>query len=160
MINEPIGVTNPAHGVMATSPATAPEQAPRTVAFPLCSASIRLQLTVAAAAAVLVFTNAATAEVPADSALPALKPNQPNQSRPVPRAVIVRLCGCMSSVSSARRLPITSTQQRAATPEMMCTTRPPAKSRAPMLWIQPPAPQTQWATGSYTSVDQSSVNST
>src|SRR3954454_22575436 len=122
MINEPIGVTNPAHGVMATSPATAPEQAPRTVAFPLCSASIRHQLTVAAAAAVLVFTNAATAEVPVDSALPALNPNHPNQSSPVPSAVMVKLCGCMSSLPRPLRFPMTRTQQRAATPEMMCTT--------------------------------------
>ena len=65
--------------MIATRPATAPEQAPRTVAFPLCRASIRHQLTVAAAAAVLVLTNAATAEVLAARALPALKPNQPNQ---------------------------------------------------------------------------------
>src|SRR3954452_24280263 len=118
MIIAPIGVTYPAHGEMDTRPATAPEQAPRTVAFPLCIASIRHQLTVAAAAAVLVFTKAATAEVPADSALPALNPNQPNHSSPVPSAVIIRLCGCMSSVSSPLRLPITSTQQSAATPEM------------------------------------------
>src|SRR3954447_7939509 len=103
MINEPIGVTSPAHGVMATSPATAPVQAPRTVAFPLCSASIRHQLTVAAAAAVLVLTKAATAEVLAARALPALKPNQPNQSRPVPSAVIVRLCGFISSCPSPLR---------------------------------------------------------
>src|SRR3954467_10472816 len=89
----PIGVTKPAQGVIATRPATAPEQAPRTVAFFLCRASIRHQLTVAAAAAVLVFTNAATADVPADSALPALKPNQPNQSRPAPRAGTHTWCG-------------------------------------------------------------------
>src|SRR4051794_25661612 len=144
----PIGVTYPAAGVTATRPATAPVQAPSTVALPLCRYSISDQLTVAAAAAVLVLTNAATADALAPRALPALKPNQPNQSRPVPRAVIVRLCGCISSLPSPLRLPITSTQQRAAMPEMMWTTRPPAKSSAPMDLIQPPGPQTQCATGS------------
>ena len=39
----------------------------------------------------------------------------------------------------------------ADTPELMCTTVPPAKSSAPMPPIQPP-PHTQWASGSYTSV--------
>ena len=59
----PIGVTNPAAGVMATSPATAPVQAPRTVPLPLCSHSIIIQANAATAAAVLVLTNAATADV-------------------------------------------------------------------------------------------------
>src|SRR3954453_3991773 len=156
----PIGVTNPAHGVMATSPATAPVQAPRVVPLPLCIHSIVNQAYAATAAAVLVLTNAATAERLAARALPALKPNQPNHSSAVPSAVMVRLCGCISSEPSPLRLPITSTQQSAATPEIRCTTRPPAKSSAPRrTLIQPPVPQTQCATGSYTNVAQSSVNS-
>src|SRR5262249_33198075 len=91
------GVTNPAAGVTATRPATAPVQVPRTVAFPLCSHSIADQASAADAAAVLVLRNAATATPLAARALPALKPNQPNQSIPVPSEVIVRLCGCISS---------------------------------------------------------------
>ncbi len=119
--------------MIATSPATAPVQAPRTVALPLCHHSIRSQAIVAAAAAVFVLTNAATADLLAARALPALKPNQPNHSRAVPRAVMVRLCGCISSEPRPFRLPITSTQHSAATPEMMCTTSPPAKSSAPIV---------------------------
>ena len=54
-----------------------------------------------------------------------------------------------------------STQHNAAIPEITCTTRPPAKSSAcSRSLIQPPGPQTQWATGSYTNVAQSSVNIT
>ena len=40
---------------------------------------------------------------------------------------------------------------------MTCTTVPPAKSSIPRLLSQPP-PQTQWATGKYTSVAQATVN--
>ena len=35
----------------------------------------------------------------------------------------------------------------AETPELMCTTVPPAKSRAPIPPIQPPTPHTQWHKG-------------
>ena len=41
----------------------------------------------------------------------------------------------------------TSAAARALTPEVMWTTVPPAKSSAPRFLIQPPIPQTQWATG-------------
>ncbi len=124
---------------MATSPATAPVQAPRTVALPLCSHSIVIQVNAAAAAAVFVLTNAATADVPADSALPALKPNQPNQSSAVPSAVMVRLCGCISSSPSPFRLPMTSTQHSAATPEMRCTTKPAGEVQRPKVDPDPAA---------------------
>jgi hypothetical protein len=55
-------------------------------------------------------------------------------------------------------LPITIAHTRAETPDEMCTTVPPAKSSAPSFLSQPPSPQTQWASGSYTNVAQSSVN--
>ena len=45
----------------------------------------------------------------------------------------------------------------AETPELICTTVPPAKSRAPIFPNQPPAPQTQCAKGLYTKVDQSNM---
>src|SRR6266853_2244969 len=71
------GLTNPEAGVMATSPATAPEIAPNTLGLPFLSHSASIQPRVAAAAPKYVATNALVARLDAASALPALKPNQP-----------------------------------------------------------------------------------
>ncbi len=76
--------TKPAPGVMATNPTTAPIQKPRTDGFFPLSTSKNIQDSPAAAAAVLVVAKADTARVLAPKADPALNPNQPNQSRPVP----------------------------------------------------------------------------
>ena len=73
---------------------------------------------VAAAAAVLVTTNALAARPPAVSADPALKPNQPNHRRPAPRTVIGTSCGSMLSPLTTRR-PIRMATIRAETPELM-----------------------------------------
>ena len=51
-------LTNPAQGVMATSPATAPDTAPRVVACPAFNFSINSQPNSAEAAATWVFTSA------------------------------------------------------------------------------------------------------
>src|SRR5215471_18177086 len=88
-----IGATNPAAGVMATRPATAPEIAPRALALPFLNHSARLQLKAAAAAPKWVATNALEASDPAASALPALKPNQPTHKRHAPIKLKTRLCG-------------------------------------------------------------------
>src|SRR5262249_6118443 len=93
-----IGVTNPAAGVMPTRPATAPEAAPRAVGAPRWAHSMNIQVRAAAAVAVFVATKATVLSCPAATALPALKPNQPNPRRPVPRRVIVRLWGRNSSL--------------------------------------------------------------
>src|SRR5512134_3685221 len=135
---------------MATSPATHPDAAPRTVGFPRWSHSTRTQERVAEAAATWVATKAEVDSSPAPSALPALKPNQPNQRMAAPRTVIGRLWGDMLSVPNPFRFPTTRAAARALTPEVMWTTVPPAKSRAPRFRIHPPIPQTQWATGLYT----------
>ena len=82
---------------MATRPATAPDAAPSTVGLPRLSHSASIQLTVAAAVAVLVVTNAMAASPLAASALPALKPNQPNHRSAAPVSVNGRLCGGMGS---------------------------------------------------------------
>src|SRR6266436_1679655 len=95
MISAETGPTYPEAGVMATSPATAPEAAPSTVGLPRVSHSVNIQPSAAAAAPVLVARKALTARPFASSALPALKPNQPNQSSPAPMTVIGRLCGCI-----------------------------------------------------------------
>jgi len=108
------------------------------------------------AAAVFVTTNAFAARPPAESALPALNPNQPNHSSPAPRIVIVTSCGSVF----VRRRPTTSAATSADTPLETWTTVPPAKSRAPRVCSQPPVPQTQCAIGAYTSVDQSKVKTT
>src|SRR5438093_10929526 len=85
-----IGVTNPAAGVMATNPATAPAAAPSTLGWPLWAQATVTQVRAPIAAAVFVVTNATAARPFAARALPALNPNQPNQSRPAPSTVIVR----------------------------------------------------------------------
>src|SRR5258708_23029863 len=87
------GPTNPAAGVMATSPATAPEIAARALARPFFSHSATLQLKAAAAAPKCVATNALLARPPEESALPALKPNHPTHSRQAPMKLSTRLCG-------------------------------------------------------------------
>src|SRR5580658_8666626 len=91
------GLTNPEAGVMATNPATAPEIPPNTLGFPLCIHSISSQPTTAAAVAKCVATNALVANEDAASALPALNPNQPTQSKHAPMTLSTRLCGFIGS---------------------------------------------------------------
>ena len=83
-----------------------------------------------AAVARCVPTNADVANPPDATALPALKPNHPNQSKAAPRRVIVKLCGGIGSLLRPLLLPTIIAAARAATPELICTTRPPAKSSA------------------------------
>src|SRR5512136_1386399 len=90
-----IGPTKPDAGVMATNPATAPEIEPRALGFPLRNHSTAVQLTAAPAAPKWVATKALVARLPAASALPALKPNQPTQSMQAPMKLKTTLCGGM-----------------------------------------------------------------
>src|SRR4029077_10614111 len=90
-----IGATNPAAGVIATSPATAPEIAPRALARPFLIHSATLQLIAAAAAAKCVATNALVASGLDARALPALKPNHPTHSKHAPMKLSTRECGGM-----------------------------------------------------------------
>src|SRR5882757_238034 len=80
---------------------------------------------------------ASAAEPLASNADPALKPNQPNHSIDAPIIVIVRLCGGIGSLPKPTRLPRITAPTRPATPALMCTTVPPAKSRAPHCQILP-----------------------
>ena len=66
---------------------------PTAVTVPPLIMSIIVQAANAAAGANRVLVKASVAVVPADNALPALKPNQPNQSRPAPSIVNGTLCG-------------------------------------------------------------------
>ena len=90
--------TLPAAGVIATSPATAPEAAPSIEGLPLNIHSANIHDSTAQAVARKVFMNASAAEPFASSAEPALKPNQPNHSIAAPIMVIVRLCGDIASL--------------------------------------------------------------
>src|SRR5215469_379336 len=123
-------VTNPDAGVMVASPAIMPEAAPSTLGLPLCHHSTSAQLNAPAAAEKCVAANALVASVPAVSALPALNPNQPTQSRPVPMSESTTLCGIISSWPKPERFPSRIAQTNAETPELICTTVPPAKSNA------------------------------
>ena len=78
---------------MATRPATAPEIAPSALGLPLRIHSAAPHPSAAAAAAKCVATKALVARLPALSALPALKPNQPTHSRQAPMKLSTTLCG-------------------------------------------------------------------
>src|SRR2546427_12268243 len=89
--------TKPDAGVIATRPATAPAAAPSTLGAPLCSHETVIHVSAAIAAAVLVTTKAFAARPPAGIALPALKPNQPNQRSGPPRDGHVASGGALAS---------------------------------------------------------------
>src|SRR5215813_10383229 len=93
MIKAGMGATNPAAGVIATSPATAPEIAPSALGFPFRIHSANSQPTTAPAVPKCVATNALDARPLAASALPALNPNHPTQSKHAPMKLSTRLCG-------------------------------------------------------------------
>src|SRR3954453_6422307 len=101
----------------------------------------------AAAVAVLVLTKATPARLPAPSAEPALKPNQPNHSNPAPSSVNGRLGGRIGSFFHPSRLPSTIARARPAAPPLAWTTVPPAKSSAPFWNSQPSGENTQFAIG-------------
>src|SRR6266849_1504261 len=155
-----MGPTNPAAGVMATSPATAPEIAPNALALPFLIHSAALQLNAAAAAPKCVATNALDASELDASALPALNPNHPTHSRQAPMKLSTRLCGAIGCLGYPVRFPRYSPHTSADTPEEMCTTVPPAKSSVGNLppsdaFRKPPLPHTMCASGAYTTRNHS-----
>src|ERR1019366_7124497 len=79
-----IGFTKPDAGVIATSPATAPEMPPSILGFPAFIHSAPIHPKAAAAAAKWVATNALDASPLAAVALPALNPNQPTHNKQAP----------------------------------------------------------------------------
>ena len=83
--------------MIATRPATAPERTPSTLGLPRRAHSTNIQASAAAAVAIWVTAIAMPAVALAASAEPALKPNQPTQSRDAPITLKVRLCGAMFS---------------------------------------------------------------
>src|SRR5580693_8699632 len=113
-----MGPTNPAAGVMATSPATQPEIAPSTLGLPLRIHSAPAHPMAAVAAAKCVATNALVARLPAPSALPALNPNHPTHSMHAPIKLRTTLCGGIASLGYPTRLPRYKAQTNAETPEV------------------------------------------
>ncbi len=83
----------PAAGVIATNPTTAPIQVPIALGFLPLTASNIIHVNAAAAEAVVVVASAFAANKLAPKADPALKPNQPNQSKPVPNNTYVIRAG-------------------------------------------------------------------
>src|SRR6516225_7314029 len=158
--NEPSGPTKPDAGVMATRPATAPEQMPMTVGLPLSVHSTSIQVKPAVAVAVWVTSMAMPACRPAVTAEPALKPNQPTHRSEAPIMVSTMLWAGPVSL----RLPSIKAVIRPAVPELTCTTVPPAKSSTLMklcglaLLNMPSGPQTQCAIGEYTKIAHSPMN--
>jgi hypothetical protein len=140
--------------VIATRPATAPDEAPTRVGFPFFTHSTRIQPMSAAAVATWVLTNAIAVVLSAVSSEPALKPNQPNHSRPAPSATKGTLCGRKLSLGQPIRRPSTMARASAAEPALMCTAEPPAKSSSPTVTPRKPPPQTMWAIGMYARVNQ------
>src|SRR5438105_15610065 len=80
----PPGSTKPEAGVIATSPATAPDAAPSTDGLPFAAHSANIQASAAAAVAICVTVIAMPARPLAPTAEPALKPNQPTHSSDAP----------------------------------------------------------------------------
>ena len=130
-----------------TWPATTPTQAPTLVTLPFKTRSKTNQVSMeeAEATKVVATARAATPSV-VDKAEPPLNPNQPNQRRQPPKITKGTLAG-PTSFSTCLRGPRIAPATKPDTPELMWTTVPPAKSRAPISAIQPPAPQTQWHKG-------------
>src|SRR5438445_2981234 len=93
----PSGETDAQAGVIATRPATAPEAAPRVLNVPCWIFSAISQPIIAVQVATWVLMNTIDAWPLAPSALPALKPNQPNHSRPTPSITNGTLCGRIGS---------------------------------------------------------------
>src|SRR5438270_9970741 len=150
---------------MATKPATAPEIAPKALARPFLIHSARLQLSAAAAAAKCVATKALVAKGLEASALPALKPNQPTHNRHAPIKLSTKLWGGIGCFGKPVLLPRYRAQTSADTPELMCTTVPPAKSSVGNLppraaLSSPPLPHTMCARGAYTTKNHKTRNST
>src|SRR3990167_368531 len=104
---------------MATRPATAPEHTPRMVGFLWCIHSRIVQVNPAQAVAVFVTTNALAASPLAATALPALKPNQPNHNKPVPAIMRGRLCGGFISLGNPLRFPANKHTARPEAPEQI-----------------------------------------
>ena len=83
---------------MVARPATAPVRRPRNFGFRVVAQSMASQAMAAKLAAMSVFRKATAVTESTRNSLPALKPYQPNQSRPVPSATSGIECGPRSAI--------------------------------------------------------------
>src|SRR5688572_18246395 len=93
-----IGLIKPAGGVIATRPTAMVVAEATAVGLRWRIRSSSVQTTSVPAGASIVVTNARLAIGLAASALPALKPNQPNQRSPAPSSTNGTLCGRIGDV--------------------------------------------------------------
>src|SRR5512135_1687501 len=98
MTSAPNAPTKPDAGVIATSPATAPDAMPSTEGLPLAIHSANIHASAAAAVANWVTNIAMPARPFEATADPALNPNQPTHSSDAPISVSTRLCGGIASL--------------------------------------------------------------
>src|SRR5262249_60560923 len=143
----PSGLTNAHAGVIATSPATAPEAARTVVGLPSRNCSTSSQPSTPAQVATVVVVKASPAMLSAAPSEPALNPYQPNHSSDAPSSTNGTLCGFIGSLRQPTRLPMTMASARPAAPAFVWTAVPPAKSSACSLFKIHPVPNTQFATG-------------
>src|SRR3982074_687207 len=94
----PHGREYPPAGVTATSPATAPDNAPSTEGWPLMIHSANIQDSAAAAVATKELIMARAAPPLASRLEPALKPNQPTHSSAAPTMVMTIEWGAIPSL--------------------------------------------------------------
>src|SRR6185369_244588 len=120
IMTAPVEFTKPQAGVITTSPATAPEQNPRTLGLPRDIHSAIGQTKEATAVASVVVVKALAAIPSAATALPALKPYQPTQSMPVPTMQRTMLCGGIGSLPKPMRGPRMIQRMSADQPDDMC----------------------------------------
>src|SRR5438552_18751931 len=113
------GATNPLAGVIVASPATAPVTAPVASGFPSIHQLIAIHDSMPNEPPSIVVTNAFAATPFAARALPALKPNQPNQRRPAPSATKGTLCGATFSLVGIFRGRTPKTQASAGNPRLL-----------------------------------------
>src|ERR1035441_10179431 len=118
MAMAPWPLTQPAQGVIPTSPQIMPFTPPRKVGFfSLDSqASRAIQVSTPAAVARLVLTTAAAASAPAYYGSPPLKPFQPSHRMPAPTAAMTRLLGKACCRSRRSRGPRTQAATNPDTP--------------------------------------------
>src|ERR1700744_5227234 len=100
--------------------------APPRLGLPNLIHSIAIHTRVALAADKWVASIAMPASPPDDSALPALKPNQPTQRSAAPTITIQGACGGRMPWGNSWRGAIIQAITRAETPAVTCTTMPPA----------------------------------
>src|SRR5574344_770952 len=95
IIIAPSTPTEPAAGVMATKPATAPVHTPTVVGLRLTLQSMHIHVTAATHVARCVTRNAFESSPSAVSPLPALNPNHPSHKKAAPINTNVTLWGDM-----------------------------------------------------------------